>query len=88
MSVLVTSLDKCGGGVRDARVAEGAQTPLFSGLRHLEPQIVGTRRRGATSRGHEATRTDLELAGVAATNSTACAKVSPAELAAFKILRA
>ena len=24
MSVLVTSLDKCGGGVRDARVAEGA----------------------------------------------------------------
>ena len=32
-----------------------APTSLFSGLRHLEPQIVGTRRRAATSRGHEAT---------------------------------
>ena len=53
MSVLVTSLDKCGGVVRDARVAEGAD-PAVSGLRHLEPQIVGTRRRAATSRGHEA----------------------------------
>ena len=30
-----------------------APTSLFSGLRHLEPQIVGTRRCGATSRGHE-----------------------------------
>ena len=53
MSVLVTSLDKCGGGVRDARVAEGAD-PAVQRLRHLEPQIVGTRGRGATSGGHEA----------------------------------
>ena len=30
-----------------------APTPLFRGMRHLEPQIVGTCRRAATSRGHE-----------------------------------
>ena len=53
MSVPVTSLDKCGGGVRDARVAAGAD-PAVQRLRHLEPQIVGTCRRAATSRGHEA----------------------------------
>jgi hypothetical protein len=39
--------------VCDARVAEGAD-PAVQRLRHLEPQIVGTRRHAATSRGHEA----------------------------------
>lgn len=53
MSVPVTSFDKCGVGVCDARVAAGAD-PAVQRPAPPEPQIVGTRRRAATSRGHEA----------------------------------
>ena len=56
--------------MRDARVAEGAD-PAVQRLRHLEPQIVGTRRRAATSRGHDAAESAYQIPWTATVPSTA-----------------